>query len=56
MGGSDSTTSHHYHTIEYRTDPETVKMLEHNREQITLLTKMIADLQKSYEAALLKAK
>ena len=53
MGGSDSTVEHHYHTVEYRTDPTTVKILENYQEQIASLTKLVGDLQKSYENALL---
>lgn len=45
----------HYRTIEYLKDPEATKILKQSRGQITILIKLIGDLKKFYEAALLKA-
>lgn len=57
MGGSDSTTvERHYHTIEYKTDPQVVEMVKCCQAQITQLAELIATLQKNYELALQEAK
>jgi hypothetical protein len=47
MGGSDS-VEHHYHTIEYKTDPEVMNQLNRSMDQINKLTDIVAKLQKDY--------